>query len=50
MWLGGVEAGKKADGQNGPNPQGIHFQGLTRGMHGGNYNHHAKDGNDSGQG
>jgi len=26
--VGGVEAGNGGDGQDGPNPQGIHFQGL----------------------
>ncbi len=49
-WLGGAEVGKGGDGQDGPNLQGIHFQGLARDVHGGNYNHHAKDGNDIRQG
>jgi hypothetical protein len=42
--------GKGGDGQNGPNHEGIHFQRFTCSMCGGNYNHHAKDGNDSRQG
>jgi len=48
--LGKVEAKKGGDGQGGPNLQGIHFQGFAHNVHGGNYNHHAKDGNGIGQG